>query len=401
MAQTQTQQNSRRIDVSEEVLSVINNGVILLDNTLTIHSYNKWMQLHTKLKESDLIGKKLYEIFPNINKKTLLRKVQTAIKIETPTYYTATTSNYLIPIKINQIKNSLFEYMQQDVSIIPLKEQTGFVALIITDQTNMANTNALLQANIKKVKELNRELIQEKEKTEFQHKQLLSNSRSAAMGEMISMIAHQWRQPLSLINTIIASLKVKKELDQLNDEFLEKSIEKIEKTTSFLSTTIDDFRDYFKPNKVATKVNLPNLFEKSLFFLKNELKEMNIDYKVLIEEEIYIKTYKNELLQSILNILKNSLDAFKDKNIDNKKITVAVEQNTDTLLIEITDNAGGIEKRNLQRVFEPYFSTKSKNGTGLGLYMCKTIINEHLHGKISLQSDTNGTKVAIELPNKV
>lgn len=401
MAQNKTQQHFRRTDVDKEILSVINNGVIILDNQLQVHYYNKWMQLHTKLKEDNVLGKKLYDIFPTINEKTLMRKIKTAFKIETPTFYAASSSNYFIPIKINQIKNSLFEYMQQDVSIIPFKQDKQFVAIIITDQTIMANTNALLQTNIQKVKELNQALIKEKEVTEFQHKQLLSNSRSAAMGEMISMIAHQWRQPLSLINTLIATLKIKKELGVLDDTILDNSINKIEKTTNFLSHTIDDFRDYFKPNKIATKINLFNLFEKSLFFLKSELKQLDIEYTIDINSNIYIKSYKNELLQSILNILKNSIDAFKENNIKNKKISVIVVQNKDSLLITIEDNAGGIKCKNLQKVFEPYFSTKSKNGTGLGLYMCKTIINEHLHGNISLESDKNGTKVAILLPDKV
>jgi nitrogen fixation/metabolism regulation signal transduction histidine kinase len=256
MAQNKTQQNIRRTDEDKEILSVINNGVIILDANLTIHYFNKWMQLHTKLREDDILGQKLYDIFPTVNSKTLKRKIQTAITMQTPTFYAASSSNYLIPIKINQIKNSLFEYMQQDVSIIPCKKYKDFVALIITDQTIMANTNALLQTNIQKVKELNEALIQEKKITEFQHKQLLSNSRSAAMGEKISMIAHQWRQPLSLINTLIATLKIKKELGMLDEKIIDTSINKIEETTHFLSNTIDDFRDYFKPNKIASKVNI-------------------------------------------------------------------------------------------------------------------------------------------------
>ncbi len=401
MAQNKTQQYIKQLDIDKNILSAINNGVIVLDDQLQIHYYNKWMQLHTKLKEDDVLGKKLYEIFPTINKKTLKRKIQTAFTIQTPTFYTASSSHYLIPIKINQIKNSLFEYMQQDVSIIPFKQDKQFVAVIITDQTIMATTNTLLQTNIQKVRELNEALIKEKEITEFQQKQLLSNSRSAAMGEMISMIAHQWRQPLSLINTVIATLKIKKELGILNNKIIDNSINKIEKTTNFLSSTIDDFRDYFKPNKIATTVNISNLFEKSLFFLKSELKQLDIEYAIDIDPNISIMTYKNELLQTILNILKNSIDAFKEKKKKKKKISVVVVNNKKSIFITIEDNAGGIESKNLEKVFEPYFSTKSKNGTGLGLYMCKTIINEHLHGNISLNSNTNGTKVAIQLPDKV
>ncbi len=387
MAQNKTKHNFRRIDLDKNILSVINNGILILDNKLQIYSFNKWMQLHTKLKENDVIGKKLDELFPLPNKRTLIRKIETALTMQTPTYYTASVSHYLIPIKINQIENSLFEYMQQDVSIIPLANKKQFVAVILTDQTIMANTNALLK--------------KEKEKNRLQYKQLLASSRSAAMGEMISMIAHQWRQPLSLINTLIANIKIKKELQLLDEEIIDNSINKIEDTVKFLSHTIDDFRDYFKPNKVATNVNISNLFGQSLFFLKNELKQLNIEYDVQIEKDIDIYTYKNELLQSIINILKNSIDAFKESNKKNKKISVFVQKEKKYILLEIDDNAGGIAKENINKVFDPYFSTKSKNGTGLGLYMCKTILEEHLHGKISLTSNTNGTKVAIQLPYKV
>ena len=401
MAQNKTQQHFKPADVDKEILSVINNGVIILDNKLQIYYFNKWMQIHTKLTQEYAVGKKIYDLFKNINTKTLLRKVKTALKIQTPTYYTASSSHYLIPIKINQIETSQFEYMQQDVSIIPFEKNKQFVAVIITDQTIMANTNALLEANIQKVKELNKALIKEKEKTEFQHKQLLSNSRSAAMGEMISMIAHQWRQPLSLINTFIATLKIKKEMGILDEQTIDESLDKIQQTNNFLSNTIDDFRDYFKPNKIATEVNVLGLFEKSLFFLKNELKQLNIDYSINIDANINIVTYKSQLVQIILNILKNSIDAFKDKTNKDKKIAVIALKKENFLLITIEDNAGGIKNEHLQKVFEPYFSTKSKNGTGLGLYICKTIINEHLGGTISIESTTNGTKVAIQLPNKV
>jgi len=398
MAQNETHYDFRSTLIDKKIVTAMNSGVIILDNKLTIYHYNRWLEIHTQIKEKDTLGKKLTEIFPEIRERTLLRKVRTALRMHTPTYYTAITSNYLIPIKINQIKNAHFSYMQQDVSIIPFDEINGLVALIVTDQTNMANTNALLNAHVEKIKELNEQLLKEKELTEIQHKQLLANSRSAAMGEMISMIAHQWRQPLSLITTLLANIKIKKELHTLDEASMNKSFEKIDDTVKYLSETINDFRDYFKPNKIKSKVNLAELFGKSIFFLKDEMTQLNIAYSLDIDKNITITTYKNELLQSIINIIKNSIDAFKTNNTADKKISVTVNSFKDYLTITIEDNAGGIDKTVIEKIFEPYFSTKNKNGTGLGLYMCRVIITEHLHGKISVVSQNNGTKVAINLP---
>jgi signal transduction histidine kinase len=401
MAKNSAQYDTRTTHIDTKIVSNIDNGILILDDNLIIYHYNKWLELQTKRKEQDVLGQKIDTIFPTINVKTLTRKIKTALRMGTPTFYTASTSKYLIPISINQIKNSNFSHMQQDVSIIPFDTDKKQVALIITDQTIMAQTHALLQKNIKKVQELNAQLIKEKEHSQRQHEQLLAHSRSAAMGEMISMIAHQWRQPLSLINTIIASLQIKQELHSLTKEMMRESFEKIEKTVFYLSETINDFRDYFKPNKTITEVNLSELFNKSVYFMTNEITQSDIQYTANIDTDIVIQTYKNELLQCIINIIKNSLDAFVENNNDHKQINIRAIKKKNFLLIEIKDNAGGIKKEILNKIFEPYFSTKSKNGTGLGLYMCKTIIHEHLDGKITIKSENNSTTTLMELPYKL
>jgi len=401
MAQNKAQCNLKSTNIDTKIVSAIDNGVIVLDSELTIHLYNKWLEIYTHLKEEDVLGKKLTDIFPEIKEKTLKRKVKTALELNTPTFYTATTSHYLIPIKLNQIKNSFFSHMQQDVSIIPFDQEKKLVTLILTDQTNMANTNAILNAHVQKIKELNDQLLREKEITEMQHNQLLSSSRSAAMGEMLSMIAHQWRQPLSLITTLLANIKIKKELQTLHSQDIDHSFEKIDTTVAYLSETINDFRDYFKPNKIKSKINISELFNKSIFFLKDEMNQLNIKFHIQTDEDIEITTYKNELLQCLINIIKNSLDAFENSKKKKKQIIVETQYDNDYIIIIIQDNAGGINNNIIQKVFDPYFSTKSKNGTGLGLYMCRVILHEHLKGEINLSSKNNGTKVAIKLPKKI
>lgn len=508
MAQEETLGNRRNIDVNQKILSSIDNGIIILDDELTILYFNRWLELHTGQKAEDIIGHKIYEIFQEINSKTLLRKVNTALTMGTPTFYTASTSKYLIPIKIDQIKTSTFTHMRQDVSLIPIDTENSLVAVVITDQTNMAYTNMLLEENIKKVSELNKELIKERdtidkkvlllkyngqgmitdvsqaylellgyEKDElidhnlfeferlhinshlrseilehmqnytshlFEHKtlsregkefwfkntlvpefdvnmrhigyilfkenvtdtkkvisqqeKLLANSRSAAMGEMVSMIAHQWRQPLAVITTILATLKVKSELGIVTKEVMSENFTKIEKTVKYLSDTIDDFRDFFKPNKIFKLIHMQDIFNKSTILLKGEMKLIEIEYREKIDPALQIETYQNELIQVIISILKNSVDAFKESSVQNPYIEVTTSLEKNHLMIYIEDNAGGISPETLAHVFEPYFSTKSKNGTGLGLYMCKTIVEEHLHGKITIISEDGYTRAVIELP---
>ncbi len=508
MAQTADKYDLGSLNIDKKIISSIDNGIIILDDTLSIYHFNKWLEIHTGLKEKNLLGKKIPEIFENIKTKTLTRKIKTALRMKTPTFYTASTSKYLIPIKINQLKISNYEYMQQDVSIIPFDKERALVALIITDQTNMANTNALLEANIKRVKELNSELRQEREtidekillikfntkhiitdiskaqlellgytkndllghdyfvferlhiNKELQEKilehmqkrevftfeqktltkegkelwmsntlvpeydsykehlgfilfrsditdakelqkhqeKLLSNSRSSAMGEMVSMIAHQWRQPLSLINTLIATLKIKHELNILDADTMSKSFTKMEQTVNYLSETIDDFRNFFKPNKIVTEVSLEAILKKSTALLQEEIKQHSITYRQTIEKGLFIQTYQNELIQSIITILKNSVDAFEESPKEQQYIQTKIKKETTHISITIEDNAGGIKPEIIGRIFEPYFSTKSKNGTGLGLYMCKTIIEDHLKGKITVTSENNKTQTLIELP---
>lgn len=162
MAEESIKQYLRSINVDKKLVSSIDNGIIILDEELNIFYFNQWLEIHTHLKKNDVLDKKLHELFPSINLKTLQRKIKTALRMGSPTFYIASTSKYLIPIKINQIKASGFTHMRQDVSVIPFDAQKRLAALIISDQTSIISTNILLELNIQKVEDLNKELIAEK-----------------------------------------------------------------------------------------------------------------------------------------------------------------------------------------------------------------------------------------------
>ena len=235
--------------------------------------------------------------------------------------------------------------------------------------------------------------------------QLLSaQSRQAVMGEMISMIAHQWRQPLSTVTLSVSNLQVKKLLgDNINSEDLDKALEDISDTVVYLSNTIDDFQTYFHPNKELTDTEIFQLLNKAINFVLPRLKNTKIYIEIDNEnaKEITIQTYVNELIQVVLNILNNAIDALTASHIDSPKIVISVEEKQETLVINIIDNANGIKAEDLSKIFEPYFSTKGRNGTGLGLYMSQMLVQKQFNGKISVSSSNEGSHFSVEIQKKL
>ena len=231
---------------------------------------------------------------------------------------------------------------------------------------------------------------------------LVEQSKSAAMGEMISMIAHQWRQPLQAVSILIQKLPLIKMVDgQISDELLEDVVSQVGSQLDYMSKTIDDFRDYFKPNKKKERVYIKDVIEKSMDFLAYSFKLNSIKINYQNSSNSSLEIYLNEIVQVFINLAKNSSDAMIEKNIQNRVITINTYEKNDSLFIEFEDNAGGIKDTVIGKIFDPYFSTKNnKNGTGLGLYMSKTIIEEHSGGKINVYNTDFGTKFVIKLPLK-
>ena len=227
------------------------------------------------------------------------------------------------------------------------------------------------------------------EKLKEKESLLIQQSKMAAMGEMIEHIAHQWKQPLSIISTASTSILLKKDLGITNTE--KESLEQftiINDTVQFLSHTIDDFREFFKPDKMKKKFNLKNCYKKVLNILGSKFKSLNIE---IIEDlnDINITNLENELKHVIINILNNAKDILENKKDQRKLIFVNIHIKDKNAILTIKDNGGGIPKNIIKNVFEPYFTTKGKtNGTGIGLNMSKEIIASHMNGKIDVKNST-------------
>lgn len=218
---------------------------------------------------------------------------------------------------------------------------------------------------------------------------LAQQSKMAAMGEMLENIAHQWRQPLSVISTASTGMQLQLEINKKVDEkFLLESINSINKQSQYLSKTIEDFRNFFNPNKLVQYFDIKDCIDKSLYLVDSRLKKYNIEV-IKDMRSIKIKTLESELVQILLNILNNAIDAIESKKVSKAVICINTYKEKDSLIIEIKDNAGGIPKNIINRILEPYFTTKHKSqGTGIGLYMSNEIITKHLKGRILVSNCT-------------
>ena len=277
-----------------------------------------------------------------------------------------------------------------------------FFSLILANRFNKIN-----QEKMAIQEKLIDTLKSEKEK----EKLLRQQSKLAQMGEMISMIAHQWRQPLGAISSAVFSIKTKivsnrYDLSIKNQreeflEFLNKKHISINEYVQFLSTTIDDFRGFYKPDKQKEIVSINEPIKKALQIVQKSMKSKGISFTIDYSVDNDIALYKNEMIQVILNILKNSEDNFKEKSIKNGKIKIVTKKEDTDYIISICDNGGGIDENILLNIFDPYFSTKNeKNGTGLGLYMSKIIVEEHNCGKLEVKNKEDGVCFIIRLNKK-
>ncbi|MDD3324640.1 MAG: transporter substrate-binding domain-containing protein [Sulfurospirillaceae bacterium] len=240
--------------------------------------------------------------------------------------------------------------------------------------------------------------------TELREKEqmLLAQSRNAIMGEMLSMIAHQWKQPLAVLSMLANNIKVDIELGTFDKKIADDLQKEICEQIFYLSRTIDDFRDFLKPNKEKYLTEeLSGVVEQALGLIGKTLESHNITIFKAYSKVENLLIYPSELMQVIINILQNAKDAFIQNKTPHPSISIHVYQKEDSAYIEIEDNAGGIKNEILKNIFEPYFTTKSETGgSGLGLYMSKVIIESHFYGTIKVSSSEENSTFVISFPIK-
>ena len=253
------------------------------------------------------------------------------------------------------------------------------------------------------LEELNNNLdIKIKEEIDNRKKQeqlLIHQSKLAEMGEMISMIAHQWRQPLSALGTIVQNIHLRYTLGKLDKEYIDNQKLLSNALTQKMSKTIDDFRNFFKPNKKKQVFSIKDAINQTIFLIDDSFKSNDIKIKCEILNDLSIYGYESELSQVLLNILTNAKDAFIENNTEYPIIEIKTKKVQTHIKIIISDNAGGISKSIINKIFDPYFTTKTScNGTGLGLYMNKIIVEENMQGQISVKNLKSGVQFTIFIP---
>ena len=275
------------------------------------------------------------------------------------------------------------------------KEKRNLKRLVNRKTKELKRTNQNLESIIKeKTKELVKinenlksKIDKELKKSRDKDKKIIEQSKMAALGEMIGNIAHQWRQPLSIISTSATSMKFLNEMGNLTTEKLNKNCDLINNNTQFLSKTIDDFKNFIQENDKKTTFMLSTVIDKVVHLIDSTLKENEIKVIINIKEDIELCTYKNQLIQSLINITNNSKDAFCESSNSEKLIIFTVFKDKNNAIIKITDNAGGIPEKIISKIFEPYFTTKHKSqGTGLGLHMTYNMITNGINGTIKVKN---------------
>ena len=290
-----------------------------------------------------------------------------------------------------------------------IKDKEPYRVSIALDVSQLKKTQQALE-------DLNKELalkvIDEVEKNKSKDLKLLQQARHAQMGELISMIAHQWRQPLNAVAATAMNIQLQISLDQFNldtkagqksfFDFISMKLENIEEFIQSLSMTIEDFRNFYKPDNESkiTIISVP--VDKALGITKALILSKKIELELHLNSVKKIEIFERELLQVFLNLIKNSQDNFEDRNIQHPTITITSMDTKDGIKVEVYDNGGGINPEIINNIFDPYFSTKNiKNGTGLGLYMSKTIIEEHHNGKLYVKNSRDGVCFTIELHDTI
>jgi len=227
---------------------------------------------------------------------------------------------------------------------------------------------------------------------------LIQQSRLAAMGEMIGNIAHQWRQPLNNLGLIVQQLPLFYKFGELTQESLDESVMQSMNIILHMSKTIDDFRNYFRPDKEKVEFKVRETIDTTLSLIKDTFKNHHISIEVVAKNDPIIHGYRNEFAQVLLNILNNARDILTERATDNPKVMITASSEGGRAVVTITDNAGGIPEEIMGKIFDPYFTTKGpQEGTGVGLFMSKTIIEKNMGGKLTGRNIANGAEFRIEV----
>ncbi|MFA5428825.1 MAG: PAS domain-containing sensor histidine kinase, partial [Sulfurimonas sp.] len=377
------------------------NGIITFvnDEFCTISGYSKDELIgknHNIVKHPDVDNEKFKLLWETISDKKTYKDTVKNLAKDGSTFYVNST---IIPILDKNENIVEFVAIRYDVTKEVLLREELLKKEIEYEELNR-NLEKRVQEQTKELKELNQTLEarvrDEIRKNEEKQRVMFWQSRHASLGQMIANIAHQWRQPLTELSLAMFNIKKAVQNDRVED--MSKFYDESKNIIKNMSQTIDDFTNFFSPNKVRYYFNISESIRESIGLLESVINDEMITIKTNFED-IKVLGITNELTQVIINLINNSKDAFIHNSILLREINISTKKESGFAVIEVQDNAGGISKENIEKIFEPYFTTKHKSrGTGLGLFMSKMICEQGLHGTLDVKSKKKTTTFSIKIP---
>lgn len=295
----------------------------------------------------------------------------------------------------------MFEKMESSTNEEWVKNFKGEDTLLLTTKTPLFNSKSELIGLVGIARDITKEYRLEHEIKE-QQAILAQQTRLAAMGEMIGNIAHQWRQPINALGLIIQDLGGAYRFGELNQDYIDSISTKAMDQIQYMSNTIDDFRNFFNPDKDKKRFSLNESIENAKKIIRQGIHNSAIECTVSISRDIFIHGYKNEFSQVMFNLISNAKDALLENQPSYPWIRITVTSKENKAVITVSDNAGGIDPDILPRIFDPYFTTKEEGkGTGIGLYMAKKIIENHMGGTLQVKNTKDGVAFSIVLQEDI
>ncbi|MDR3580478.1 MAG: response regulator [Oryzomonas sp.] len=265
-------------------------------------------------------------------------------------------------------------------------------------QVKLELQNAKLLESYRQLEEETAQRLRMTEELREQEQMLLQQSRLAAMGEMIGNIAHQWRQPINTLGLTVQQLLLFYDMGEFNRELLEKNVSISKDLIKHMSTTIDDFRNFFRSDKEKVEFKVTEAIASTMSIVDDSFKSQHIAVEVVAKAEPTVFGYHNEYGQVLLVILNNARDAFTERNTESPRVTITIGAKGNKAVVTVADNAGGIPEEVMDKIFDPYFTTKGpQQGTGVGLFMSKIIIEKNMGGRLSARNTADGAEFRVEV----
>ncbi|MDF1882143.1 PAS domain-containing sensor histidine kinase [Sulfurimonas sp. MAG313] len=385
------------LDKEREVLysSIINTtteGFWLLDDNLKIIDVNYSLCAMLGYTKDEMIGKKPLDFIIDEDHKFCQAQVE-SIK---------DTSSRIYEISYKTKNNAVLQTLSNATT---MHDESGTVQTFafMTDISKQKKIEGDLRKKQDAIKELNNSLeskiSQEVQKNREKDQMMYQQSRLASMGEMIGNIAHQWRQPLNIMALVMQDLYISDQLGNLTSKKVEDSYEKSNNLLQYMSQTIDDFRNFFQHGSEELPFSVKEVVDSVHSLIGTNLNYHHIECEIKVVHDSIVKGGLNEFKQVIINILNNAQEAIESNPSSNNMIVIKISQEKNQALVSIRDDGGGISKDVIQKIFDPYFTTKNQTqGTGLGLYMSKQIIENSMCGSLNVKNIKNGAEFIISLP---